>query len=126
MSIPEGLKYSETHQWAREESDGTVTVGITDHAQRALGDIVFVEPPPLGRTVRRGEACGVVESVKTASDVHAPLSGVVVAVNEALGERPEALNADPYAAWMFRVEPADRSELAALLDPVAYQKIAQD
>jgi glycine cleavage system H protein len=124
MSIPEQLKYSATHQWARRESDGTVSVGITDHAQEMLGDVVFVDNPAAGSSVKQGEVCGVIESVKAASDIYAPVSGEVIAVNTELADVPEKVNQDPYAAWMFRVKPADPSQLDALLDAAAYQKIA--
>lgn len=124
MSNPEQLKYSATHQWARCESDGMVTVGITDHAQDMLGDVVFVDSPKIGSKVKQAEVCGVIESVKAASDIYAPVSGEVIAVNAELADTPEKVNEDPYAAWMFRVKPADPAELAALLDAAAYQKIA--
>lgn len=124
MSTPEQLKYSATHQWARRESDGTVTVGITDHAQEMLGDVVFVDNPKTGSSVKQGEVCGVIESVKAASDIYAPVSGEVIAVNAELADVPEKVNQDPYAAWMFRVKPADPAELNVLLDAAAYQKIA--
>ncbi len=124
MSTPEQLKYSATHQWARRESDGLVSVGITQHAQEQLGDVVFVENPAPGRMLKQGEACGVVESVKAASDIYSPVSGEVVATNAALADAPEQINEDPYAAWMFRVRPADLAEIEGLLDAAAYQKIA--
>ncbi|MBY0271300.1 MAG: glycine cleavage system protein GcvH [Burkholderiales bacterium] len=124
MSSPEQLKYSATHQWARRESDGTVSVGITDHAQEMLGDVVFIDSPKAGSRVKQGEVCGVIESVKAASDIYAPLSGEIIAVNAELGDAPEKVNADPYAAWMFRVKPANAAELDALLDAAAYRKIA--
>lgn len=124
MSTPEQLKYSATHQWARREQDGTVSVGITDHAQEMLGDVVFIDNPKAGSSVKQGEVCGVIESVKAASDIYAPLSGEVIAVNAELADTPEKVNEDPYAAWMFRVKPADPAELDALLDAAAYQKVA--
>ncbi len=124
MSTPEQLKYSATHQWARRESDGTVTVGITEHAQEMLGDVVFVDNPKAGSSVQQGAVCGVIESVKAASDIYAPVSGEVIAVNAELADVPEKVNEDPYAAWMFRVKPANPAELDALLDAAAYQKIA--
>lgn len=124
MSVPEQLKYSATHQWARREDDGIVSVGITHHAQEQLGDVVFVENPAPGRRLKQGEACGLVESVKAASDIYSPVSGEVVAVNEALSDAPEQINEDPYAAWMFRVRPDSIAELDGLLDAAAYQKIA--
>lgn len=124
MSTPEALKYSATHQWARREQDGTVSVGITDHAQEMLGDVVFVDAPKAGSSVKQGEVCGVIESVKAASDIYAPVSGEVIAVNAGLADTPEKVNQDPYASWMFRVKPANPAELDALLDAAAYQKIA--
>lgn len=122
MNTPENLKYTEAHEWVRQESDGTVTVGITDHAQSELGDVVFVQNPQLGRSVTKGEEVGVIESVKAAADIYAPLSGEIVAINEALADTPEKINEDPYAAWMFRLKPADPAELASLLDAQAYSK----
>lgn len=124
MSTPAQLKYSATHQWAQRESDGTVTVGITDHAQEMLGDVVFVDSPKAGSSVKQGEVCGVIESVKAASDIYAPVSGEVIAVNAELADAPEKVNEDAYSAWMFRVKPADTAELDTLLDAAAYQKIA--
>ena len=120
MKTPEELKYTASHQWVRAETDGTVTVGITDFAQDELGDVVFVQHPAAGRKVKRGEECAVVESVKAASDIPAPLSGEIVAVNSALDEAPQKVNEDPYGAWLFRLKPADPAELAALLDAAAY------
>ena len=125
MNDPADLRYSETHQWARVEADGTVTVGITDHAQAQLGDVVFVQPPEIGRSVRQGDPVGAVESVKAASDVHTPVSGEVVAVNAELNDRPERVNEEPYSAWMFRLKPSDASELDRLLDADGYGKILQ-
>jgi len=125
MSTPEHLKYNATHQWARRESDGLISVGITDHAQEQLGDVVFVQNPAPGSRVRQGEACGVVESVKAASDVYSPVSGEVVAVNEVLSDAPEQVNDDPYAAWMFRIRPENAAEMDNLLDAQAYQKVAE-
>lgn len=124
MSNPEQLKYSATHQWARREPDGTVSVGITDHAQEMLGDVVFIENPAAGSSVRQGVVCGAIESVKAASDIYAPVSGEVIAVNTELADAPEKVNEDPYAAWMFRVRPEDPSQLDVLLDAAAYQKVA--
>ena len=124
MSTPSNLKYTDQHEWLRAESDGTYTVGITDHAQAALGDVVFVQNPTVGRKVRKGEEVGVIESVKAAADVYAPLSGEVVAANEALEDSPEKINQDPYAAWMFRLRADDPAEAESLIDATAYQKIA--
>jgi len=122
MKTPEELKYTASHQWVRAEADGTVTVGITDFAQDELGDVVFVQHPAAGRKVKRGEDCAVVESVKAASDIPAPLSGEIVAVNSALDDAPQKVNEDPYGAWLFRLKPADPAELAGLLDAAAYAK----
>jgi glycine cleavage system H protein len=125
MSIPADLKYTDTHEWARLEADGIVTVGITHHAQDLLGDLVFVENPVVGRKLRKGEQCGVVESVKAASDIYAPISGEVVAVNAELETAPEKINQSAYQAWMFKLKPAEKSELGALLDAGAYQKLVE-
>ena len=119
--LPTDLRYATTHEWVREESDSTITVGITDHAQEALGDIVFLELPKVGRRVEAGEACAVVESVKTASDIHAPLTGEVLAVNDAVTDAPEGVNDAPYEAWLFRIRP-DALDLSGLLDADGYQK----
>jgi glycine cleavage system H protein len=124
MSTPANLKYASSHEWVRQETDGTVSVGITHHAQETLGDLVFVQGPAVGRRLKQGEECAVVESVKTAADVHAPLSGEVVAANAELDDMPEKINQDPYAAWIFRLKPDSPSELAGLLNAAAYQKIA--
>ncbi len=125
MNTPQDLKYTDSHEWVRQEGDGTVTVGITDHAQAQLGDVVFVDNPQPGRTVRKGEECGVIESVKAAADIYAPLSGEIVAANGELTDSPGKVNEDPYAAWMFRLRPSDPAELAVLLDAGAYGKIAE-
>ena len=124
MNLPQDLRYTESHEWARREADGTVSVGITDHAQEQLGDIVFVEAPQPGRKVKAGEAVGVVESVKAASDIYAPLSGEIVAANAELSSAPEKVNADAYGAWMYRIKPDDPSALDKLLDAAAYEKSA--
>ncbi|HEX8980180.1 MAG TPA: glycine cleavage system protein GcvH [Parasulfuritortus sp.] len=120
MSIPADLKYTKSHEWARLEADGTVTVGITDHAQELLGDMVFVENPVVGRSLAAGEECAVVESVKAASDVYAPIAGEVVEANGDLEGGPDLLNKDPYGAWMFKLKPANAADLAGLLDAAAY------
>jgi len=122
MNLPADLKYTASHEWVRKETDGTLTIGITDFAQEALGDVVFVELPEVGRKVAAEEACAVVESVKAASDIYAPLAGVVTATNETLKDSPEAINADAYAAWMFRIKPDDPSALSSLLTPEAYKQ----
>ena len=119
--LPTDLKYTKSHEWVRAEADGTLTVGITDHAQEALGDIVFLELPETGRNVAAGEACAVIESVKAASDIYAPAAGEVVAANEAVLDAPECVNADAYAAWLFRIKPADSADLGSLLDAAAYE-----
>jgi glycine cleavage system H protein len=122
VTIPQHLKYTATHQWVRTETDGTVSVGITDHAQEQLGDVVFVQQPETGRRVKRGEACAVVESVKAASDIPAPLTGEIVEVNPVPDDAPEKLNQDPYGTWLFRIRLADAAELVGLLDAAAYSK----
>jgi len=121
MSIPADLKYTKSHEWARLEADGLVTIGITDHAQELLGDMVFIENPVVGRVLNAGEECAVVESVKAASDVYAPIAGEVIAANGDLEASPDLLNKDPYGAWMFKVKPATAGDLAGLLDAAAYQ-----
>ena len=126
MNIPADLKYAQSHEWARLESDGLVTVGITDHAQEALGDIVFLELPQLGRKVAAAEECAVVESVKAASDIYAPLSGEVVAINQAAVDAPESVNQDAYAAWLFKLKPDHAADLDALLDAAAYAELAAE
>ncbi len=119
--VPADLKYASTHEWARLEADGTLTVGITDHAQAQLGDLVFVELPEVGARYAAGDACAVVESVKAASDIYAPASGSVVEVNEALEESPQLVNEDPYGdGWLFRMELDDPAELDNLMDAGAY------
>ena len=122
MRHPDNLKYTASHEWIRAEPDGTLTVGITDHAQDALGDLVFIELPELGRKLAAEEACAVVESVKAASDVYAPVAGEVVAVNSAVADAPGELNKDPYASWLSRIKPAAGSAPAGLLDAAAYEK----
>jgi glycine cleavage system H protein len=124
--IPGDLRYARTHEWARLEEDGTVTVGITDYAQEALGDVVFVEHPEVGQLLRPSDEAGVVESVKAASDIYAPLSGTVVAVNELLEDAPENVNQDPFGeGWFFRIEPDDVADLDALMDAEAYAEFLE-
>ena len=123
MKIPEDRRYVSSHQWVKTEADGTVTVGITDYAQNELGDVVFVQQPDKGRRVTRGESCAVVESVKTASDIPAPISGEIIAVNAALADAPQQVNEEPYAAWLFRIRPAAAAELDDLLDAAAYKAL---
>jgi glycine cleavage system H protein len=119
--IPGDLKYMKSHEWVRDNGDGTVTVGITDHAQELLGDLVFVETPETGASLAAEQAAAVVESVKAASDVYAPLGGEVVEVNEALADAPETINQDPYGeGWIFKLRMADSNELGGLLDAEAY------
>ena len=121
MNIPAELHYTSSHEWVRRETDGTVTIGITDHAQAALGDLVYLELPEVGRKLAKGEACAVVESVKAASDVYAPLAGEVVAVNGEITARPEAVNEDASGAWLFKLRPEDAGAKADFLDAKAYE-----
>ena len=123
MNIPADLRYTSSHEWLRRETDGSITVGITDHAQGQLGDLVFVELPAVGRKLGAGEACAVVESVKAASDVYAPIGGTVVATNEAVPAAPEKVNEDAYAAWLFRLRRDDPAAMDALLDARGYQAV---
>tara|TARA_R110002126_G_scaffold43475_3_gene124514 strand:- start:1532 stop:1921 length:390 start_codon:yes stop_codon:yes gene_type:complete len=121
-SIPTELKYASSHEWVRNDGDGIYTVGITEHAQELLGDMVFVELPEVGDSVTQGDDCAVAESVKAASDIYAPLSGEVVEVNDALADSPEQVNASPYTdGWMFKIKVSDESELDALLDAAGYK-----
>ena len=118
---PEDLKYASTHEWARVEADGSVTVGITDHAQESLGDVVFVELPEVGAELAQGSEAGVVESVKAASDIYAPVTGEVIAINPALEDEPEIINEDPYGeGWMYKIQASDLSDLDKLLDAAGY------
>ena len=120
-NIPTELKYAKSHEWARDEGDGTVFVGITDHAQEQLGDLVFVELPEVGETLTAGSECAVVESVKAASDIYSPVSGEVVAVNQTLEDAPETVNEDAYGdGWLFRVEISDESDIDELMDADTY------
>ena len=123
MNVPTDLKYTDSHEWIRTEADGTLTIGITDHAQEALGDLVFIDLPAVGRTVSAGEVCAVVESVKAASDIYAPVAGSVVAVNDAVVAAPEKVNADAYANWLYKLKPAKATDVAALLDAAAYTAV---
>ena len=124
MKLPQELRYTQSHEWVRRESDGTVTIGITDHAQEQLGDIVFVETPQVGRKVSAKEAIGVVESVKAASDIYAPVAGEIVSTNADLSAAPEKVNEDAFAAWMFRIKPTNVADIEKLLDATAYEKAA--
>jgi len=119
-NIPADLRFAESHEWARLEADGSVTVGISDHAQQALGDVVFVELAEVGKVFAAGDAAGVVESVKAASDIYAPICGEVIAVNEELADSPEQLNEEPYGAWIFKLKPSNPAELEKLLDAAGY------
>ena len=123
-NVPGDLKYSKSHEWVKDNGDGTVTVGITEHAQGLLGDMVFVEVPEAGDEVTAGNDCAVVESVKAASDVYSPVSGEVTAGNEALADAPETINSDAFGAgWIFKVKLSDAAELDGLLDAEAYQAL---
>lgn len=125
-NVPSELKYVASHEWIRVEGDGTVVIGITDHAQDLLGDVVFVELPEVGAEVSVGDDAGVVESVKAASDIYAPLSGEIVAVNEELEDSPEQVNSDPYGdGWFFKIKLSDDNELAELLDGEAYTELCE-
>ena len=124
--IPNNLKFLDSHEWARLEEDGTVTVGISDHAQGLLGDIVFVELPDTGKTISKKDDIAIVESVKAASDVYSPLSGEIVSVNEALNDNPELINSSPYDdGWFFKIKPQNNDELEDLLDAEAYAKVSE-
>lgn len=123
-SIPANLRYNDSHEWVLDNGDGTVTIGITDHAQEALGDVVFVELPEVGRTLEKGEEFGVIESVKAASDLYAPLAGEIVAVNETLEDAPETVNEAPYeGGWIMKVRVEDAAAVQALLDAEGYQAV---
>jgi glycine cleavage system H protein len=124
MKLPQDLRYTESHEWVKREPDGSVSIGITDHAQAQLGDIVFVEAPKPGRKVKAGEAIGVVESVKAASDIYAPVAGEVVGANADLAASPENVNEDAFASWMFRIKPDNPADVDQLLDAAAYEKSA--
>ena len=126
MNVPSNLRYTESHEWIRTETDGSLTIGITDHAQEALGDLVFIELPAVGRKLKAGEACAVVESVKAASDVYAPVAGEVIAANGEIVDAPEKVNADAYANWLYRLKPADGDTPAKLLDAAAYSKLVSE
>ena len=126
MNIPSNLKYTKSHEWVRVEADDTVTVGITDHAQELLGDLVFVELPDVGKELAAEQEAAVVESVKAASDVYAPIAGTVVAVNSTVPDAPESVNQDAYAAWLFKMKPANAADVNALLDAAAYAASAAE
>ena len=123
MNIPHELRYTKNHEWVRAEVDGTVTVGITWHAQDLLGDLVYVGIPQIGKSFDKGHQCGVVESVKTASDIYSPVAGEVVAVNAELESNPERINEDPYGAWIFKLRPSDPGEVSDLLAAAEYESL---
>jgi glycine cleavage system H protein len=124
--IPADLKYTKSHEWIKTGSDGSLAIGITDHAQEALGDIVFVEVPQKGRKLAAGEACAVVESVKAASDIYSPVAGEVLEGNALLADKPEAINREPYVNWILRLKPANPADVNKLLDAKAYEKVLAD
>jgi len=126
MTTPANLKYAKSHEWAKLEADGTVTVGITDHAQEALGDVVFLELPEAGRVVKAGQEVAVVESVKAASDIYAPISGEIIESNGIAVDAPESINADAYGTWLFKIKPSNIAELDGLLDAAGYDAVAND
>ena len=121
MSTPNDLRYTASHEWVRVEADGTLTIGITDHAQEALGDVVFLELPEAGRSVAKEEAIAVIESVKAASDIYAPVAGEILEANQAALDAPESVNADAYAAWLFKIKPANAADVDGLLDAAGYE-----
>ena len=124
MKTPKELKYTKSHEWVKAESDGTLTVGITDHAQELMGDMVYVELPEVGRKIEANKECAVVESVKAASDVYAPVAGEITAANGVLSDTPETLNKDPYGAgWMFKLKPTSKVDVDKLLDASAYEAL---
>jgi len=122
-NIPAELRYTTSHEWVRVEADGTLTVGVTDHAQQALGDVVFLELPEAGRVVEAGESVAVIESVKAASDIYAPVAGEVIANNEEAVNAPEGVNEDAYGAWLFKIKPADANAVNGLLDAAGYENV---
>jgi glycine cleavage system H protein len=125
-NIPVDLKYTKSHEWARSNEDGSLTIGISDNAQDQLGDMVYIEVPEVGQTVAAEEACAVVESVKAASDVYSPVAGEIIAVNEQLTDSPETVNQDPYGeGWIFRLKPTDAGSVKTLLDGEAYQALIE-
>ena len=125
--IPTDLRYTTSHEWVRLEEDGTVTVGITDHAQEALGDLVFVEPPEVGTELSQGDACCVIESVKAASDIYMPINGEILDTNPALTDEPEIINSSPYDdGWIFKIKPADEDDIEQLMDASSYESECED
>ena len=125
MSIPNDLRYTKSHEWVKLGNDGIATVGITQHAQELLGDMVFVETPAVGRKLKQGEECAVVESVKAAADVYAPISGEVTTANPDLELAPEKINQDAYAAWLFKLKPVNAADINLLMDAAGYQKMLE-
>ena len=125
MSIPNDLRYTKSHEWVKLGNDGIATVGITQHAQELLGDMVFVETPVVGRNLTQGEECAVVESVKAAADVYSPISGEVTAANPELEVAPEKINQDAYAAWLFKLKPVNAADINLLMDAAGYQKMLE-
>jgi glycine cleavage system H protein len=125
MNIPTHLKYTKTHEWVKLEEDGTAIIGITHHAQELLGDMVFVEIPQVGRHLKQGEECAVVESVKAAADVYAPISGEVITTNPEIESAPEKINQDTYSAWLYKLKPSNTADLSELLDSTEYQKVLE-
>ena len=126
-NIPEDLKYTKTHEWVKQGADGSLVVGISDHAQGLLGDMVFIELPEVGTSYNSGDDCAVVESVKAASDVYCPVSGEVVAINESVVDAPEVVNQDPYGdGWLFKVQPVDAGEVEDLLNAESYQEVTEE
>ena len=121
MTTHTDLRYTASHEWVRTEADGTLTIGVTDHAQEALGDVVFLELPEAGRVVTAGESIAVIESVKAASDIYAPVAGEIIAANQEAVDAPESVNADAYAAWLFKIKPANAAAVDALLDAAGYE-----
>ncbi|MCK5714657.1 MAG: glycine cleavage system protein GcvH [Nitrosomonadaceae bacterium] len=125
MNIPTHLKYTKSHEWVKLEEDGTAIIGITHHAQELLGDMVFVEIPQVGRHLKQGEECAVVESVKAAADVYAPISGEVITTNPEIESAPEKINQDTYSAWLYKLKPSNTADLSELLDSTEYQKVLE-
>ena len=126
MNVPSNLKYTKSHEWIRTEADGSITVGITDHAQELLGDLVFIDLPDVASELTAGQEAAVVESVKAASDVYAPVAGTITAVNSDLVSSPEAVNQDAYAAWLFKMKPAKAADLDTLLDAATYTSVSME
>jgi glycine cleavage system H protein len=126
-NIPDDLHYTKTHEWVKQDADGTVTVGVSDHAQNLLGDMVFIELPDVGAEYNTGDDCAVVESVKAASDVYCPVSGEIIETNKALVDAPEMVNQDPYGdGWLFKLKPNDAGEVEDLLNAEAYKELAEE